>query len=231
MGTVDKLTDCIGPSTQNSHKNEWAKSYCQCDVLTDLIISNGDGDIDHDDNDNNDSDVNEYHFGGDNGFNDDDGENDGYGYDHNLLMSLMLAGNEFQSLGRAVVKEDEYEEVRWDGIVSIVSWRERVFRLWREERNPQRSGVCGELTMDRSTVFRWATRFRVSLDDDARPGRQKTSTHEQSVKLVAGALQEDRRATCEELPEATRISPNSVFRILTKNFKKRKFLHDGSLTF
>ncbi|KAJ4445638.1 hypothetical protein ANN_12321 [Periplaneta americana] len=38
--------------------------------------------------------------------------------------SLMLAGSEFQSLGRAIVKEDEYEEVRWDGIVSIVSWRE-----------------------------------------------------------------------------------------------------------
>ncbi|KAJ4431008.1 hypothetical protein ANN_19601 [Periplaneta americana] len=37
--------------------------------------------------------------------------------------SLMLAGSEFQSLGRAIVKEDEYEEVRWDGIVSIVSWR------------------------------------------------------------------------------------------------------------
>ncbi|KAJ4429488.1 hypothetical protein ANN_21657 [Periplaneta americana] len=47
----------------------------------------------------------------------------------------MLAGNEFQSLGRAIVKEDEYEDVRWDGIVSIVSWRERVFRLWWEERS------------------------------------------------------------------------------------------------
>ncbi|KAJ4439183.1 hypothetical protein ANN_15142 [Periplaneta americana] len=51
------------------------------------------------------------------------------------LRSLMLAGSEFQSLGRAIVKEDEYEEVRWDGIVSIVSWRERVFRLWWEERS------------------------------------------------------------------------------------------------
>ncbi|KAJ4431560.1 hypothetical protein ANN_20159 [Periplaneta americana] len=40
-----------------------------------------------------------------------------------FTQSLMLAGNEFQSLGRAIVKEDEYEEVRWDGIVSIVSWR------------------------------------------------------------------------------------------------------------
>ncbi|KAJ4449115.1 hypothetical protein ANN_00510 [Periplaneta americana] len=51
-----------------------------------------------------------------------------------LSKSLMLGGNEFQSLGRAIVKEDEYEEVRLDGIVNIVSWRERVFRLWWEER-------------------------------------------------------------------------------------------------
>ncbi|KAJ4445711.1 hypothetical protein ANN_12396 [Periplaneta americana] len=54
-------------------------------------------------------------------------------YSELSMKSLMIAGNEFQSLGRAIVKEDEYEEVRWDGIVSIVSWRERVFRLWWEE--------------------------------------------------------------------------------------------------
>ncbi|KAJ4448494.1 hypothetical protein ANN_10510 [Periplaneta americana] len=44
-----------------------------------------------------------------------------------------IAGNEFQSSGRAIVKEDEFEEVRCDGIVSIVSLR-IVFRLWWEER-------------------------------------------------------------------------------------------------
>ncbi|KAJ4435588.1 hypothetical protein ANN_18204 [Periplaneta americana] len=32
----------------------------------------------------------------------------------------MLAGSEFQSLGRAIVKEDEYEEVRWDGMATMV---------------------------------------------------------------------------------------------------------------
>ncbi|KAJ4426428.1 hypothetical protein ANN_27242 [Periplaneta americana] len=51
------------------------------------------------------------------------------------LKSLMLAGSEFQSLGSTIVKEDEYEEVRWDGIVSIVSWRERVFRLCGKEEH------------------------------------------------------------------------------------------------
>ncbi|KAJ4445227.1 hypothetical protein ANN_07028 [Periplaneta americana] len=65
-----------------------------------------------------------------------------------IIESLMPAGNEFQSLGRAIVKEDEYEEVRWDGIVSIVSWRERVFRLWWEERS----------------LYRWPPRTTGSLD-------------------------------------------------------------------
>ena len=56
--------------------------------------------------------------------------------------------------------------------------------------------------MDRSTVSRWATRFRggcVSIDNDPRLGRLRTSIVEISVKLVADALEEDRRAIYEEL--------------------------------
>lgn len=87
------------------------------------------------------------------------------------------------------------------------------------------SEVCGELTVDRSTVSRWANRFRegrVSINDDPRPGRPKTSTDERSVKLVTDVLEEDRRATCEEISEATGIPPTSVFRILTNDLNKRK---------
>ncbi|KAJ4441968.1 hypothetical protein ANN_11832 [Periplaneta americana] len=49
--------------------------------------------------------------------------------------------------------EDEYEEVRWDGIVSIVSWRERVFRLWWEEKtaNPTIEQHTPTLTIDNCT--------------------------------------------------------------------------------
>ena len=60
--------------------------------------------------------------------------------------------------------------------------------------------------MDRSTISRWANRFRggcVSIDTDPRPGRRRTSTDERNVKLVADALEEDLRATCEELSRAT----------------------------
>jgi len=41
--------------------------------------------------------------------------------------------------------------------------------------------VCSEQTVDRSTVSRWATSFhegRVTINDDPRPGRPKTSTDE-----------------------------------------------------
>ena len=87
------------------------------------------------------------------------------------------------------------------------------------------SEVCGALTVDRSTVSRWANRFRegrVSISDDGRSGRPKTSTDERSVKLVADALEGDRRATCEELSAATGLSTTSVFRILTNDLEKRK---------
>ncbi|PSN39908.1 hypothetical protein C0J52_07948 [Blattella germanica] len=62
----------------------------------------------------------------------------------------------------------------------------------------------------------------MSIDDDPRPGRPRTSTDERSVKLVTDALEKYRRATCEELSEATGISPTSVYRILTDDLKKRK---------
>jgi transposase len=67
--------------------------------------------------------------------------------------------------------------------------------------------VCDEHTVNRST--RWATRFRegrVTINYDPRPGRPKTSTDERSVKLVADFLAENRRATCEEISQATGVS-------------------------
>ena len=64
----------------------------------------------------------------------------------------------------------------------------------------------GEITVHGSTVCRWANRFHgscVSRKIDSRPGRPRTSTDERSVKLVADALEEDRRVTREERSRAT----------------------------
>ena len=66
--------------------------------------------------------------------------------------------------------------------------------------------VYGEFTVDRSTVSRWDNRFHggcVSIDNDPRSRRPRTSTDERSVKLVADALEEDHHAACEELSRAT----------------------------
>ena len=41
----------------------------------------------------------------------------------------------------------------------------------------------------------------MSMDNDPRPGRSRTSTDERSVTLVADALEENRHATCENLLE------------------------------
>jgi hypothetical protein len=85
--------------------------------------------------------------------------------------------------------------------------------------------VCGEQTVGRGTVSRWATRFRegrVTINNDPKPGGPKTSVDERSVRLVAEFLAEDRRATCEKIPQATGITPTSVFLILTNDLLKRK---------
>ena len=96
-----------------------------------------------------------------------------------------------------------------------------------------RSTVCGAQAVARSTVSRWAARFREELgtiNDDPKIGRTKTSIDERSVKLVADFLAQNLRGTCEEMSQATVISPTSVFRILTKNLQKKEFVPDVSLT-
>ena len=58
--------------------------------------------------------------------------------------------------------------------------------------------VCDEFTVDLSRISRLANRFRgdcMSIDNDPRPGRPRTTADERSVKLVAEALEEDGRVT------------------------------------
>ncbi|KAJ4430714.1 hypothetical protein ANN_19305 [Periplaneta americana] len=77
--------------------------------------------------------------------------------------SLMLAGNEFQNLGRAIVKEDEYEEVRRDGIVSIVSWRERVFRCGGKKEDEYPLKPVGTLVLDRNPTNYFAQMEQIAF--------------------------------------------------------------------
>jgi len=68
--------------------------------------------------------------------------------------------------------------------------------------------VCGVETVDRSTISRWAERFRegrFSIENDPKSGRPRTSTDDQIVERVLQILQEDRRMTCEEIAHSAGI--------------------------
>ncbi|PSN55818.1 hypothetical protein C0J52_02471 [Blattella germanica] len=78
------------------------------------------------------------------------------------------------------------------GTVTVEDQRSYIKIETLRGKNPREihralSEVCGELTVDRSTVSRWVHRFRVgrmNIDDDPRTGRPRTSTDERSVKLA-----------------------------------------------
>ncbi|KAJ4428820.1 hypothetical protein ANN_25813 [Periplaneta americana] len=78
----------------------------------------------------------------------------------------------------AIVKEDEYEEVRWDGIVSIVSWRERVFRLWWEDR--QKRGFVQSAALDIKSTS--VTRSRVAPSNGDMIGRDSARIKQAQYK-------------------------------------------------
>ncbi|KAJ4445822.1 hypothetical protein ANN_12507 [Periplaneta americana] len=139
--------------------------------------------------------------------------------------SLMLAGNEFQSLGRAIVKEDEYEEVRWDGIVSIVSWRERVFRLWWEESFTKTligAAIFSRLSMRKTNGDRKACTYQYAIRkvQDNREGLELNGLHQllvyagdmnmlgenpQTIRENAGILLEaNKEIVLEVNPEKTK---------------------------
>jgi len=99
-----------------------------------------------------------------------------------------------------------------------------------DEKNPTEihnplQEVCGESVVDRSTVSRWASRFRegrVSIQDDPRSGLPVTATDDTSVVIVSTLLEEDRRKPCEETAHEAYISTASVFRNVSQTLQKRK---------
>jgi len=73
--------------------------------------------------------------------------------------------------------------------------------------------VCGVETVFRTIISRWAQPLRegsLSIENDPKSGRPRTSTDDQSVERVLQILEEDRRLTCEENAHCAGISRTSV---------------------
>ena len=87
------------------------------------------------------------------------------------------------------------------GIVTISDKRsyfkiETLCRKNPTEIHGALSEVCGEFTVDRSTVSSWANHFcgdYASIDNDPWSGGPRTSTDERSVMLMAYALEEEQQ--------------------------------------
>jgi transposase len=85
--------------------------------------------------------------------------------------------------------------------------------------------VCGVETVGRSTISRWAQRFRegrLSIENDLKSGRPRTSTDDQSVEPVLQILEEDHRMTCEETAHSAGNSRASAYHILTECLHKHR---------
>ena len=62
----------------------------------------------------------------------------------------------------------------------------------------------------------------MSIENDPKSGRPRTSTDDQSVEPVFQILEEDRRMTCEEIAHSAGISRASAYRILIERLRKRR---------
>jgi len=85
--------------------------------------------------------------------------------------------------------------------------------------------ICGVETVDRSTISRWAQCFsegRLSIENDPKSGRPRTSTDDKTVERVLQILDKDRRMTCEHIAHCAGISRACAYRILTEWLHKRR---------
>ncbi|KAJ4427817.1 hypothetical protein ANN_25545 [Periplaneta americana] len=142
-----------------------------------------------------------------------------------FFQSLMLAGNEFQSLGRAIVKEDEYEEVRWDGIVSIVSWRERVFGLWWEERAEIRNGNNLKTYIQTLVKLRRALRDKRHNADDVKP------LHDNAAVSVREKINKFDWEVLQHPPYSPDLAPSDfhLFGLMKKFLTGHRFATDAEV--
>ncbi|KAJ4428342.1 hypothetical protein ANN_24361 [Periplaneta americana] len=100
----------------------------------------------------------------------------------------MLAGSEFQSLGRAIVKEDEYEEVRWGIVVAYSSQvpDDGAFSLYRGY-----SSTIRDIRLSMSMYFHFFlinTRFTTTTLENNESQWQKVISSASTGKEVTQAL-------------------------------------------
>ena len=74
------------------------------------------------------------------------------------------------------------------------------------------------------TVFRWVKAGEISVDDDTRPGRPKTSVTKVNIAAVKVVVEQDARLSVKDKASCTGVSEGSVQTYLKKAFGPGKGL-------
>lgn len=77
--------------------------------------------------------------------------------------------------------------------------------------------VYGDNTLSKRAVYVWVAHFkegRITIFDEPRSGRPKTSTDEASVQIIQNLLKVDRRVTVADAASTTGLSVGSVYSII-----------------
>ena len=86
-------------------------------------------------------------------------------------------------------------------------------------------GIYGPQTISMRTVFRWVKALKagkLSVEDDTRPGRPKTSATKANIAAVKIVVEKDARLSVKDIASCTGISEGSVQTILKKLLDLRK---------
>jgi hypothetical protein len=84
----------------------------------------------------------------------------------------------------------------------------------------------GNEVLNRSTVFKWHSRFRKGrevLEDDERGGRPKSTRTEVNIAAIADLVKNGCRIASRMIAESLNIPKTVVLRILKEDLGKRKF--------
>jgi len=85
--------------------------------------------------------------------------------------------------------------------------------------------VYGDNAMKKTSVYKWVKRFsegRESVTDEESSGRPAKSRTEENIAKVCQILRENRRLTVRGIAEQLNVDRETVRKILTENFDKRK---------
>ncbi|KAI6652399.1 hypothetical protein LOD99_7413 [Oopsacas minuta] len=107
-----------------------------------------------------------------------------------------------------------------------------IWFLWKQNKSESEilyeiEKVYGNKCPGKSMVYKWIDRFNdghSTVDDNPRPGRPKTCSNQENIKIISNILDKDRRVTLQQLEEELGMSKSILDKILTEQLGMSRVL-------